>query len=485
MFQRDARRRKRRSAVIAAAAVAGAAVLSAAAILTWRSDRQAKDSLTREKTTAADVISLREYLGDELSIGVRRSGQLALLEQVARKSLEFAGAADTPAQRREAARHERTLGDVALQRGDPAAAKTNFVASLERIADDQTPEGIIDRASLLNRIAVVDRKEGHLDAAIDGGRAALDLVRPLVASDDATDQARFQMASFAAHLSDSLTRRQAFDAIEALATEALSVLEGATGDGRSRWRAIVLRTRGVARVRSGNPEAAKQDLHLSVREAQAHLALDPNDVARIQALANSLLRRTEVTELPEEKLRGMEAAHKLTSQLAQLEPDNLEWLHDLSQSHTRLGTLHWHAKRYADARTHFTSAEKFARAAVERLPSDARLQNSLMGSLTHVGNMSRLLGASKQANTSLKEALEIGERAAKEHPDDLRVRQGFATTLLYYGLAIQKDRPDAALTAFGRSALLFEELSKDLPLLAASAKTVRGLIEQAEKTTGD
>lgn len=461
------------------AAITSALLFAAGSLGLWLAStaRHARE-LARERNEAvaarAEAEGLLEFMVDDLHSGLDRLGRLDLLEQVARRSIEYQerwGGDDRTVEvllaegpdavrRRTAVR--ANAGQILVSRGDLPGAIAAYRQNhrlLERVARaDDDPRWLLELAGARRRLASAHESAGEVDVALSWARRAAQLIDdPSLVDlppdiDPPLSAVRFDVLILQGWLereSGSVSRSlEVIDRALELAKE--SAEKAASKALRDEWRgrqAEALGASGLSHRRAGAVERARRAFRDAISLHRDLVASDPANTLwreelqlHHQRLGDLLMELGEA----ESARRSLEDARRHAVALVELEPHHVGWLRELAMADYGLAAFHSGrgeveiALRYAEASLETT------RRLAERGPRTASVRNDLAADLLEVGRLRREVGDVVGAETALQEGLVEIVDVVREEPGSPYYLDTHVHLLLELG------RLDEARQGFGK-----------------------------------
>ena len=275
------------------------------------------------------------------------------------------------------------LGDILVERGDLAAAKTAYQqagAAAERLAkSDPNNAGWQRNLSVsYNRVGDVQVSQGGLPDALRSYRDALSIAERLAKSDP--NNAGWQRD--------------------------LSVSYDMVGD---------------VQVSQGSLPDALRSYRDALSIAERLAKLDPNNAGWQRDLSVSYTKVGDVQvrqgSLPD-ALRSYRDGLSITESLAQSDPNNAGWQRDLSVSYNKVGDVQVSQGSLPDALRSYRDGLSIRERLAKSDPNNAGWQRDLSVSYTKVGDVQVRQGTLPDALRSYRDGLSIAERLAKSDPNN-------------------------------------------------------------------
>ena len=489
-------RKYRLTLTVAAAAVVALVVVGAISVRRVVQARAVADQqrlvAEQQRTIAvqrdSDARDLVSFMLGDLHDKLEMAGKLDLLETAGVKVLAYydrPGAATTDRDQIQRAEATERIGDVALARGEFAAAGALYERArvLTEAVIARSPsnnDAVFGRARAETRLGDVAAMQLDTRAAEAHFRAAIrDIDQALAREPGRADmalellQAQRGLGDTLVETGDSAGAELAYRAAIALATNHL-----ASTPGELRW------TRGLAVVRSqlgalllmkGDADGALREQREDVRLSEEIAVASPretraqNDVAGARLRLGDIFRAVGDSASALAEFRGSLATMK---HLTSIDPTNLDWASDRCACHDRVGNILVEQKDTDGARAEFEACRALRAQAVARDPRSSQRRN-LGISHNKLGNV---LETEKKFDAALAE-YELGrpifEAIVKEDPQNLALQRDLAVSL-YLGADM--------LLATGRRAAALERHRRGLEIaITLRAKDPTNAIWQGDE----
>ena len=363
------------------------------------------------------------------------------------------------------------IGDVALARGDLAAAEQAFaqdLAIVERLtALDPSNTGWQQNLAVVHsRVGEVALARGDVAAAEQAFARSLAIFERLTALDPGNTGWQRNLAGAHSRVGSVTLARDDLAAAEQAFARSLAIFERLTAldPGNTVWQrdlAVAHSRVGEVALARGDLAAAEQAFAQDLAIFERLTALDPGNTGWQRDLAIAHSRVGNVT-LARGDLAAAEQAFAqdlaIFERLTALDPGNTGWQRDLAIAHSRVGNV-------TLARDDLAATEQaFARslAIFERLtaldPGNTVWQQNLAVVHSRVGDVALAQGDLAAAGQAFAQDLEIFERLTALDPGNTGWQQNLAVAHSRIGeVALARDDLAAAEQAFAQNPAIFEE----------------------------
>ncbi|MCG8456606.1 MAG: tetratricopeptide repeat protein, partial [Holophagales bacterium] len=406
---------------VAAASVVALLLMAVAHTRELEAERNAALDARRE---AEDLL---DFMLEDLHSGLERVGRLDLLEQVARRSLDYydrrpAGRSEEEIRGRAAALRNsaRVLGAQGDMKAAIEAYERNRVVFEELARTDSRPVWQLELAQAHRTLAGAHSDEGDLDKALEHGRRAVELSARLTDPEDE----RWARAHFENLASLGWSRGEAGEVDGALATLAeahdLAAGPAQAAVGGAAWRhrqAVALSYIGIVHYQQGELAEARDRFLAALELCRALVGSDPANVLFREEL-QLVLGRLGSTQLDLGDLSSaeqtLEAARREAEGLVALEPGNIGWLRELSVAHSNLAAVRREQGRLREALEGMERSLEISRTLTIRLAGSVSAANDLGWDLLEVGRLRRQLGYEARARKDWQEAVRVLRHARRD-----------------------------------------------------------------------
>ncbi len=417
------------------AAVAAAILLLAAGVAKYTIDLRSERSAAIEaRDQAEDLVA---FMLEDLSGDLRPVGRLEILEQVARKALDY---------------YEKAPGS-----DGPAAFR---------------------RGSAFAIVAEVLEDQGDRDAAYEAAITARDIHQRLVEARPERHDWQNQLALGHLQLGNILRlsgddkRAQARQALEDARAIASRLVELDPGD--TEWRLTLADVHyglGLFELfHAGAPDRARQAFDDAIAIFRRLAEENPSRLHfkyRLAVLYGQGLGQA-YNQLGQEveSLAAIEQAFALYQELTRADPSNSKWQHGFAWEERRMaGHLENHG-RFQQALEHYVRARAISERLLRLEPTNVDWQHGLATDLSAIGTIHQQRGDLAPALTSLEAAIETLERLLETDPIDDDLRRWLASEHAIAGSVLRR---------LGRSSQAADAWQRTAELLATDAAQPAGV----------
>ena len=431
MSQRLVRRARRHPKVTAL--LLGAALISTVslALLGINAVRHAQDLAVERNTALAaqqEAESLLDFMMKDLHIGLDEVGRLDLLEQVARRSLEYyeERPQDTPMDGLEGrALAMRNIGKVLEDQGDLQAAVDAYnrqLRLLEALLEQQPePRHQLELARCYIALASAFEAAGEVASALEHVQEALQLARQ--GNDQhpnlhGNSQTLFEALALHGWLSAEAGDRDG--ALQFLHEAHDLASEQAEAELQDRARRHVWNHRlsvslsylGLAYQQDGDEIRAADLFQQAHRISRDLVNREPANIIWREELQLGLGRLGYALldlDRVDEAFPIFQEAQRQSEILLEREPDNGNWQRELSVAHNALAQCHLARDNTQGALVNLEASLAISRQLLERYPDNPSAHNDVAWDLMEVGNALQRLGRTDTAEFTLQEGLDVLE----------------------------------------------------------------------------
>ncbi len=438
-------------------AAAAAVLLVLAGVAKYTVDlRRERGAAIAARDQAEDLVT---FMLEDLSRELRPVGHLDVLEQVARKALDYyEGSA------------AGTAGEVAFRRGQAFAAVAEVLdnqgdleAALEaaqtaeeihrRLAAERPERGEWQNALVLDRLELgnlyLQRGERELARqSLAGARAVAERLVELEA-----DNVEWRRSLAEAHYGFGLFLWHEPEKAEAAFRQAISIYQRLAEDDpaelHDKYRLAVLYGQGLGQ--SLIDQGMEQESFAAVREAYALYEeltrADPSN-SRWQFGFSWENRRLGYHLIDQgrlgEALDAFHRAREISERLLRLEPSQVDWQLGLSADHTAIGDIRERQGDLGSALESYRRALEISRRLVETDPAHSEYRQWLAIDYQRVGSVLARLGRGSEAEAAWERTVTlIDSYAGKPELLDVESHQSHAVALLHLG-RVEEARPVVA-----------------------------------------
>ncbi len=384
---------------------------------------------------AEDLVA---FMLEDLSGELRPVGRLEVLEQVARKALEYYEQA-APG----------TDGTAANRRG-------SAFAIVAEVLDDQGDRG----------------------AAIEAASTARDIRRRLVEASPERHDWRNQLALGQMQLGSILRlsgddqQDEARDALEAGFAIATRLVE--LDPGHPEWRQTLAETHYALGMyllfNDGGQEPARQAFSDAIAIYRRLAGEDPSQLRFKYRLAvlhgQGLGQAYHMLGQDAESFAAIEQAYALYQELARADPSNNRWQHGFAWENRRVGDHHESRGRLDEALAYYRNALAISERLLNLEPSNVDWQDGLARDHSAIGRVHLRQSDPNAALASFDASIEIWQQMAASYPADAYFR---------HWLASDQAAAGSALWRLGRGAEAESAWRQSTELLAADAEEPDGV----------
>jgi tetratricopeptide (TPR) repeat protein len=423
-----------------------------------------------------DAERLVRFMVSDLKGRLEPLGQLSLLDGLATAigahyERSDALAASDPAARRNRASVSDLVGDIHRARGDLGAAEGAYRAAetlreglLAERGDD--PELRFERAESHRRAGLLAQTRGDLLHAkqeferAHAMRAALRTASPdALAMTRALIESELDRGDIASLTGDLDAGVAAFTEAVSLGRELVKASHGEPGATHELARA--LDALGLAHLDQGSDRA--RAIFREALELRRALVTDhPHNLEWLHRLAVSHTRLAELDERAKDlgsAQRGWLEATTILERLVAQDPGQARWARDLAVFCNRLGDLEARMGDLGSALERYERGLIEAKGLAARDQSNAELARDVEVSHNRTGQVLLALGRAEEALAEFGHALEIAERLEKLAPSSTRATHDVAFTLIATGEAHHALGDESQASArFERARALLETL---------------------------
>lgn len=205
-------------------------------------------------------------------------------------------------------------------------------------------------------------------------------------------------------------------------------------------------------------------------KALAYLAAVPEEMLSDRELFRhaQVLQQIGQAQIERGNLPGatevLNQALSLADELITRDPDNTEWIFDLSQIHFWMGFVSWRQRDFTTSLEHLTQYRDLSRRLVDLNPAREDWLSELGHSHHNMGALLRESGDLRQALEEFLRGLAIKEQLLRNHPSDPQRKRDVATTHNHLGLTLARlGDPQAALAHYRTDVALTEQLIASHP----------------------
>ncbi len=425
------------------AAAAAAVVLLAAGVSKYAID------LARERSAAIAARDQAEdlvgFMLEDLSDELRPAGRLQILEQVARKALDY------------------------YERAGPKA-------------DD---EAAFRRGSAFRIVSEVLDDRGDRQAAFEAAKTGLAIHRRLVEANPDRLDWRNQLALD--HLALGGILRLSGEHRHAAARQALETARGMASElvelepERAEWRQTLGETfygLGMYQLFSaGDVEQARRSFDQALAVYQRLAEEDPSShhfKFRLAVLHGQGLGQTyDQLGMEKESFAAIERAYALYQGLTRADPANTRWQNGFAWENRRLGDAYASQGKLEEALAHYEEALQIGRLLLSLDPANIDWQQGLADDHSSIGSLHEQRGDLTAALTSFETSIEIYEHLHEIEPADRDLRRW---------LAGDHEAAGEILRRLGRAAEAAEAWRRCAELLAPDAGAPDGVASQVLET---
>jgi tetratricopeptide (TPR) repeat protein len=405
-----------------------AAIASIAIVVTWAfiqisGERAAAD---RHRRSAEGLMN---FMLTDLRDKLEPIGKLALLDEVAKRTMGYYESIPTDDANAEAARLRSValdnLGDVRLAQGDTTGAMEQYrAAEAIRI---RRPEARDEMAISMDKIGDAALAQGDTSQALERYQRALQIRDALAAS--SPENPKVQRGVHVSHtkIGNVLAKRGKTDEALEHYRSARAIMERLSARDSKDAKAQI----DLARVRTKIAALllARRDLDGALEEYRAALAIDrkvsdedPSNLSLLHEVAfdlssigDVLLTKGEI----EPALAHYRDALILREKLASLEPEHAGWQRSLSAGLQKVGDVLAEREDFAGALVQYRPALAIAERLAALDEANAERQRDLCVSLNNVGDMMEALGDRAGALEAYRRYLSIAQRLAEKDPTNV------------------------------------------------------------------
>lgn len=342
---------------------------------------EARNQAMSARDQAEDLVA---FMLEDLSGELRPTGQLEVLEKVARQALDYYGQ-DGP----------ESVGDAAFLRG------TAFRHAGEVLAD-----------------------QGELEPALDALTSAERIHRELVAGTPEGRQWQIALATDLMHISQVYRMLGHRDEADRHIQEALQIsarqVELWPDDTASRESlAEANYTWGLGELFRNNT-VAEQAFETSIELYQELSAQHPENGNYKFLLAvlhgQGLGQMYALRDQPEESFAAVQKAYAAFEELTSGETFNARWLHGFAWENRRMGEHFAQKERWSEALTYYQKANEITRRLLEFEPSQADWRLGLGYDYSSIGHIYQRQGRLDEALVSYQQSLDVCEQLLATEP---------------------------------------------------------------------
>ena len=382
------------------------------------------NSLEVERNAAVaarqDAEGLAEFLLDDLHSGLDRLGRLDLLEDAARKSIEFYDRQPVIDPSLEViegrAKEYSNAGQVLEEQGDVDAALEAYERSLGQWANKADhPRGLVGRSRSHIELASSLAARGEIEPALGHVRQAVDLSRELSALSQPPEG--WSVVHFRGLALAGWVEREAGGEARALLEEALVFAEEqvATSEGETAasWRhnqAVALSYLGLFFYEEGDLgraqkyfESARDECSALVEEAPANREMREE----LQLVSSHLGSVYWDLGAFEKATAALETSIGHAQWLVEQEPGNASWSRELAVAYSQLGGLRAEQGDLKGALEGYSRSQNLIDSLYRRFPENSSYANDLAWDLLETGRIERRLGQPEVASEHFERAVHL------------------------------------------------------------------------------
>ena len=419
---RIAKRRPRITTIVAASIIVAFISLLALVAASQRHAEELEIERNSAVSARADAESMLQFMVTDLYLNLDKLGRLDLLEDAARKTLEYY--ARRPALQSDEAMDGRSLaltnaGRVLEEQGQVLEALEAYQRNhsiLTRLYEENPqPHWLLEVARSESAIASAWATHGDLAKALHWAQLAERNAFTI-------QQADHPASGWAEVYFDALSKSGWIQREAGNEVESLTVLNTAlkfadtqelARDDRDDWRhrkAVAMSFVGMTHWHAGRLEQALQQFEGAREICQALVESDPantrwlEELQLVQARVGSVwLDRGQ----PEQAMPALEEALSHAKILIATEPDHASWLRELSVAHSSIGWAYLEIGDTHRGGSHIRQSLEISRERARRFPANLSTKNDLAWDLLDYGQVQHDLGRPEQAVALWNEGLSI------------------------------------------------------------------------------